>query len=281
MHRNKTPVRSASMVMSTRPYTDAHAIARLDFALIFTSELEDEAKARLGTSLEAHLKPLGLDPVGPEDEEDGDLDDDEGALAFARKGEDDRVAEEVHVHENYVHVIWSDYRGWVLSRDGALERLAPVLDLIRSGALEVGAVGLAYRDVFLTDEASSFDAEALFRTVEGVVPPFLLRKGAKWRHWSGWAEPVVAGDRWRNTCMLGIDVGERSQEDGPAVHVTEVIHRQRLSTAQDGGTVAVDDLSALWDEAHNQNRWLVQRLVGDVMLELIGLKEGPNEHAMR
>lgn len=267
--------------MSTRPYTDAHAIARLDFALLFKKDLDAETQQDLVSRLSSHLGKFGLQQLAPNDS-DAVLDEDgDEVFAFARKDEDGDVVEEVHVHENYVHVVWSDYRGWLFSRDGAIERLGPAIDLISSGTVEFVGVGLAYRDVFLTDEGALFDASKVFRKDSELLPSFLIGKGSKWRHWSGWFEPESAVSQWRNACMLGIDLGERSQDDGPKVHVTEIVHRQRVYAAKEGSGAAAVELAMMWDEAHKQNRSLMNRLICDQMLELIGLKEGPNEHAMR
>ncbi|WIX23711.1 hypothetical protein PUV44_12270 [Xanthomonas arboricola pv. corylina] len=158
--------------MSTRPYTDAHAIARLDFALLFKKDLDAETQQDLVSRLASHLDKFGLQRLAPNDSDDALDEDGDEVFAFARKDEDGDVVEEVHVHENYVHVIWSDYRGWLLSRDGAIERLGPAIDLIGSGTVEFAGVGLAYRDVFLTDEGALFDASKVFRKDSELLPSF-------------------------------------------------------------------------------------------------------------
>ncbi|OWQ56435.1 hypothetical protein CEE60_02880 [Stenotrophomonas maltophilia] len=263
------------MVSATRPYTDAHAIARLDFALIFRGEIDAGAKTTLVDRLTSHLSTFGLDRVEPDED-----DDDDHAIAFERRSDDEQVAEEVHVHENYVHVVWSDYRGWPFSRDGALERLQPVLSLLGDGVLELGAVGLAYHDVFLTDKATDYRSESVFRADTPLLAPFIIKQGATWRYWVDWIEQAPAVSSWRNRAALSIDVGNRNDDDGGKIHVTEVVHRQRLSPSQDGAKVSEKDLSSMWDQAHSDNRSLMKRLITDEMLELVGLKEGPNEHAM-
>ena len=268
------------MVMLTQPYTAAHAIARLDFALIFSKKLEDGQRKSIAEALDGHLKAYGLHAAVSE-EGGVSEDDDDDVVAFVRKGQDEQIAEEVHVHENYVHVVWSDYRGWVLSRDGALERLKPVIEMVEQGRLVLGGVGLAYRDVFITDDASQFSARSLFRSDGDLLPSFLMEKGAKWRHWTGWHESGTPTEKWRSFCMLGVDVGDRVQEDGQTIHVAEVVHRQRLSPTQEGEGIAVEDLSFLWNEAHKQNRFAMHRLIGDEMLELIGLKECQSEQSMQ
>jgi len=261
-------------VSNTNPFTEAHAIARLDFALIFQSNLSDEQRAQLALELQKHLDQFERMA------EDDSGEDDEPVTAFERKGEGDEVTEVVHIHGNYAHVVWSDYRGWSFSRDGAIDYLRPVLQWVRDGRLVLTSVGLAYRDVFFNEEPDTYDAGDVLKIGSPYVAPKVFSSGTKWRHWLAWSDSNLVGASVRAQSTLHIEANLLAVgEDEATIHCTEIAHRQNVRW----GHAAVltnpsdDDLRNAWDCAHRANHALIQELITDEMLERIGLKEGSNE----
>lgn len=255
---------------ASRPFTDAHAIARLDFALVFSDHLAEE----LRNELQAGLRELLPEEVfeAQEDSDDGDR-----VYALQRKGQDDEVTEAVHVHAHYVHVVWFDYRGWSFSRDEAIKRLQPVLKMVRSGRLSLAASGLAYRDVFFNDDPSNYSAADVFRRDSRYLAPMAFESGGTWRHWLTWMEPTPGAD-FKSYSSLGIDarVLPSEGEGDSGTHVTDIAHRQQIVGNQ-SGDVGVEwsdeNLIRAWDAAHEVNQKVISGLLTTEMLRRIGLAE--------
>jgi len=261
-------------VSNTNPFTEAHAIARLDFALIFQNNLSDEQRAQLALELQKHLDQFErlVENDGSEDEEP--------VIAFERKGEVDEVTEAVHIHGNYVHVVWSDYRGWAFSRDGAINYLRPVLRWIRDERLVLTMVGLAYRDVFFNDKPETYDTGEVLKIGSSYVAPKVFSSGKKWRHWLAWSDSNLGGASFRTQSTLRIEADLLSVgEDEATIHCTEIAHRQSVRWGHAAALMnpSDDDLRNAWDCAHRANHALIQELITDDMLERIGLKEGSDE----
>lgn len=256
---------------NTTPFTEAHSIARLDFALIFKGELSDEQRAQLALELQKHL-----DQFERVVEDDSDEDDD-SVTAFERRGEGDEVTEVVHIHENYVHVVWSDYRGWSFSRDGAIDYLRPVLRWVRDGRLVLASVGLAYRDVFFNEDPDTYDAGDVLKIGSPYVAPKVFSSGEKWSHWFAWSDSNLVGTPIRAKSTLRIEANLLTAgEDEASMHCTEIAHRQNIRWGHSVALTSPSDaeLRNAWDCAHRANRALMQELITHEMLERIGLKEG-------
>lgn len=259
---------------NTVPFTDAHAIARLDFALILKNDLSDDERDQLALALQAHL-----DQFERLCTDDGS--EDEPHIAFERKGGDDEVTESVHIHRNYVHVIWSDYRGWSFSRDGAIRYLQPVLDWVREGRLALSSVALAYRDVFFNETPDTYDVHEVLKVGSQYVAPKIFSSGQRWRHWLAWGHderrdlPVAA------YATLRIEAFPTGDDDVP-LHCTEITHSQNLRWRDDAPLAkpSDDELRNVWNDARGANQTLIQELLTDDMLERIGLKEGTDERSL-
>lgn len=260
-------------VSSIRPFTDAHAIARLDFALIFVEHLTDDQRTAVEARLLQHLSSDGY--VESEDDED---DDGDRVYALARTGEADEVTEAVHVHSHYAHVAWFDYRGWSFCRDGAIARLRPVLEMASEGSLELSGVGLAYRDVFFDDDAHEHRADSVLRRGCRYLPAFTFECEGKWRQTVSWHH-FMSDAAFGVFANLDVDSGV-SRSDGTDEaerHITDISHRQQIyRTKSVAGAVNWDEatLAQAWDTAHANNRDLMVELLTDEMLQRIGLKEG-------
>ena len=258
---------------NTRPFTEAHAIARLDFALIFQSDLSDEQRAQLAVDLQKHLDQL-------ERAEEDEGEEDEPITAFERKGEGDEITEAVHIHGNYVHIVWSDYRGWSFSRDGAVSYLSPILQWIRDGRLALASVGLAYRDVFFNEKPDTYDARDVLKVGSPYVAPKIFSSGKKWRHWLAWDDFSLVDASVRARSILRIEATVLSADEGAAtIHCTEIAHSQNVTWRNTPVLTnpSDDELRNIWDCAHHANRALIQELITEEMLERIGLKEGSDE----
>lgn len=256
---------------NTVPFTDAHAIARLDFALTFKNDLSDEERDQLALALQAHLDQF--ERVGADD--DGD---DEFPIAFDRKGEDDEAMESVHIHRNYVHVAWSDYRGWSFSRDGAIGYLRPVLDWVREGRLALSSVTLAYRDVFFNETPDTYDAREVLKVGSQYVAPKIFSSGQRWRHWLAWGNEEHNEWPMVTFATLRIEAFPAGDDDAP-LHCTEITHSQSQRWRDDAvlARPSDDELRNAWNDARGVNQALIRELLTDDMLERIGLKEGTNE----
>lgn len=267
-----------STVSNTTPFTDAHAIARLDFALIFKKDLTDDERAQLALELQAHLDQFNRV------EADNDDEGDEPSIAFDRTGEDDEVTESVHIHGNYVHVVWSDYRGWSFSRDSAIGYFQPVLKWVREGRLALSSISLVYRDVFFNETPDTYSASEVLKMGGQYVAQKIFSSGPRWRHWLAWRNseaeslPVVT----YATLRIEADVVVPTGDDNASFHCTEIIHSQNLRWRDDALLTAPSDeeLRKAWNSAHGANHALIQELITDDMLERIGLKEGSNERPL-
>lgn len=255
---------------ASRPFTDAHAIARLDFALVFSEHLAEDLRNELQAGLRELLPEESFE--AEEDNEDGD-----SVYALVRKGEDGEITEAVHVHAHYVHVVWFDYRGWSFSRDEAIKRLQPALNMVRSGRLNLTASGLAYRDVFFNDDPSAYSADDVFRRDSRYLAPMAFDSGGTWRHWLTWME-ATPGAEFKSYSSLGIDArvlpadGEKDSD----IHVTDIAHRQQI-VGNKNGDMSVEwsdeNLARAWDAAHEVNHKVISGLLTTEMLKRIGLAE--------
>jgi hypothetical protein len=250
-------------VSNTKPFTEAHAIASVDFGLIFQDELPDKDRRALAMALTDHLKQF------TRTEGQGD-----GVVVFRRKGEgEDDVAEEVHVHKDFVHAITFDYRGWLLTRNDLVDRLAPVIDKAREGELEPSSMGLTFHDVFVNDDPSSYSPSEVF-TSSSFLPEFVFEAGGMWRQSLQWDDVLEANTR----NFLAIEARNRPLEgDEEVAHFTEITHSQRLSGNQVISREvewSYDSISRRLDHAHRRNKVLLMSLLSQDMIERIGLKEG-------
>lgn len=259
---------------NARPYTEAHAIARADLALLFSDDLADAQRAKLLEGLRALLTPLGFDELADADEDDAD----ESAVAFQRKGIDDEITEEVHLHENYAHVVSWDYRGWTNCRDSAVTHLQPVLELARDGGVKIICAGLAFRDVFFSDEPDAFSAQEIFSRGSRFLPPVTFSSGKTWRHTFNWREEATEEPGVEIYSSFSVDARERAkaEDEKATTHVTEIMHRQQIygNNSEDPAVEWADDaLRGKWDCAHRLNKALLSDLLSNEMSIRIGLKE--------
>lgn len=252
---------------NTRPFTEAHAIASVDLGILFPAELPTKSRESLAQAFSTQLLKEGF---VPEEADDDDL------IGFQRKSsaEDSDVAEQVHVHDDFIHVVTYDYRGWSLTRDQLLARLEPALRLVRQGEISPQYVGLTFRDVFVNSEPATYAAADVFARVNHFLPAFTFEVGDTWRHSSWWDEaPKTAPTR----NFLTIDARQRRSKRGKGRHFTEITHGQRLSgnkSKDPAVTWETDRLRTRLDQAHQRNKAILMELLSGEMVEKVGLKEG-------
>lgn len=255
--------------MKTRPYTEAHAIARLEFAVIYDDAFEqhfiDGARVQLAQLLPGFVQTskASSSDLGP-------------ILAFEMNAEDGESTEEVHLHEKYIHVVWTDYRGWTFSRDWSASKLSAFIKFGQEKGLEPASIGLAYRDVFFNDDPDSYSVSDVLNPASRLVPPALFSAGQKWRNWTSW--PELADEDLSVTNTLGVDAKLMTIEDNGAqtfTHVTEVVHLQQMRIAEQATNASwgKERLISAWEIAHSRNIALMRDLFSETMLKKIGLEE--------
>lgn len=252
--------------MNTRPFTDAHAIARLEFAIIYRDTFDSGFIDKLRPFLVEELADFDLATDS----------DDNAVLAFEKRDEEGEITEEVHVHGNYIHAVWSDYRGWTLSRDGSASKLSQIIEFGRKLGLPAAHIGLAYRDVFFNDEPASYTPHDVFRSDCRFLPQASFSLGKKWRTSFSWPESNVE-DLVNVLSTLGVEARLRAfdeAESATTTHVTEIVHKQQIRPLKESAKQdwTRELLILAWDIAHFRNVNLMRELLTVGMLEKVGLK---------
>lgn len=251
---------------NTRPFTEAHAIASVDFGLLFPADLPAKTRQLIARALTKHLGKASFVPSNPDE---GDL------IGFERNSSADEhdLAEEVHIHDDFVHVVTYDYRGWSLTVEQLLSRLEPVFEMARQGKIAPQFVGLTFRDVFVNAQPASYSAEDVFSRQSRFLPAFSFDVGDTWRHSSWWDENSKF-NATRN--FLTIDSRVRKPKVGKNTHFTEITHGQRLSGNKSKTpevTWSKEGLRSRLDQAHRGNKAVLGDLLCSDMIQQIGLEE--------
>lgn len=266
------PTRRSLAVSSFRPFTEAHAIAKLDFALLFSDHIRGELQHELQEELQEVLSASGFARLVPRD-------DDQEISGWERKDEDGDVTEAIHFHAHFAHVVWYDYRGWSNCRDSSIRWLSSVVSRASMGSLNISGIGLECRDVFFFDEAESYRPEGLFKFGTRYLSPIAFQSGPRWRQMISWDDQLKIANRdlrRRNSVECITEPLDRLVDDDSELHVTEISHRQTLGLAHDDAArsdLASDGLRKIWNAAHEANKELIGELLTDDMLRTIGLLE--------
>lgn len=268
-------------VTNTRPFTEAHAVAGVDVAVVFEDKLSDIDQEELRSALASVVEAEDFVAA---------TSDDGGELAFKRRGIDGETIEELHIRGAFVHTMWHEYRGWTRTREAALRRLAPVFDRIRSGRLKALGLGMAYKDVFVNEELAKYSVFEVFRANSRFIPPMTFESDEPlWKSSINWV--AAAPDNGVHTTYSSLsmeakiesfddseDEDEDAEEDD-SVHATEILHRQSIYRRDRNKKV---DLAVEWSEdairgrlglLHSQNKAVMLELLSDEMVSAIGLKE--------
>ena len=218
---------------------------------------------------------------------------DGGIASFELKNADGDITEEVHIHAGFVHAFWNEYRGWTNTRELVVRRLSPVIDHVRHGRLSGVGLGMACKDVFISDTSVDYDILEVFQPANRFLPPFAYEENEPvWKVSSSWLVPPQHDNDHLtyNTLSIEAEIGDvdhpdeqssgsESEEDDDAPHTTEILHRQSLYL--NAGNPIVDPAVEWSDEAvrvnldrlHKQNKSLMLNLLNNEMSDRIGLKE--------
>lgn len=260
-------------VGTTRPFTDAHAIASVDFGIGFDEALSADFLRELESTLIGTLVKSGFTP-----EEDADSDEGGSAtIAYERKSDDGEILELVHVHGYYAHATSFDYRGWDITRDQLTDRLRPLLEQVRFGAAKVSGISLAFRDIFISETPDAYSAAEVFKPSE-LLPAAIFKAGSEWgtqlRLITG--IPSSSSDWLPVHSRLSVSAGIRGSDDEPAEHVTSLSHHQIASleeSADLSNAITDPEVKTCLDVMHNRNRDLMLQLLSDEMCSAIGLEK--------
>lgn len=252
---------------NTRPFTEAHAIAWVDVAVIFEDKLSTDQQEDLRVAFAAILTDEGFSAAEPGDG---------GEVAFERKGLGGEITEEVHIHRGYVHAMWNEYRGWTHTRDATIRRMGPVIERVRDGRLEAMGIGMAFRDVFLNETPDEYDMLDVFRPGSRFLPAIAFESGEVWKQSSNWVADTTYSSLAIQAKIAFSEESDDSDDDDDGMHVTEILHRQSTYGNEDA------DPSVEWSEdvvrerlnkLHQQNKDVMLELLSDEMISKIGLKE--------
>jgi hypothetical protein len=251
--------------VNTRPFTEAHAVASVDLALLFEGEVSAKTRDHLTISF---LDFEGFKLVVKEHENPK-------VSAFKRAVDDnaDDVVEEVHIHESFVHVLQFDYRGWALTKQQMIDRLQPAVECVRSGELKLAGAGLMVRDVFVNDEPATYTATDVFAENGLMLPKSAFSAKNPWRFSLSETESLNEAGDLRST--VSIEAKERVVSKGHKAHFTEITHSQQAGNFKRSSDL--DWLNKFFetgvDALHQRNKNMLFDLLTPEMIERIGLKE--------
>jgi hypothetical protein len=261
------------LVASTRPYTEAHAVAWVDIALFFEDKLSTEQRDDLRAAFETTLRheSFAIDEVP-----------DKGIVAFKRNGIAGEVVDELHIHETMIHISSNEYRGWTFTRDTAIKRLAPLLVRLADGRVKISGLGMAYQDIFLCDTPSDYDATDVFRAENRYLPTVVFEAGASWRQFLSWPTQESDDDPYTTHTSLTVKAKISSADSGndegsnEELHFTEITHRQSTPWNESVDSVvswSESRFREILNNLHQRNKSLLLELLNEEMVDKIGLKE--------
>lgn len=262
---------------NTQPFTDAHAIVWMDVGISFSEQLgQPDLEALCGR---VRSSMLDEDFVESSDGCDGD---DGLVLNFERLDDDGEAVEVVHVHNTHVHYVTHEYRGWSVSRDVAISRLANCFDfMVERGDLNA-RLTLAFEDAFIAQDPKKYRASDVF-SPNSYLPKTVLDGRTQWRmqltldeknsqpksrDWSKVFSRLTVNARVVDMASESVDEELR--------HLTTVLHRQQIVVhASVGARVAwsAESVRRRLDVMHSQNKSLMKELLSEDMKSLIGLSE--------
>lgn len=260
---------------NTRPFTDAHAIAWIDFGFAFRSSLDEELHGRVSSAFSDHL--LGEDFAASDNHAEDDRDD--GLLfSLERHSPDGDLLEALHVHGSFVHLMLFEYRGWEATRDEAMSRLAPIVLLLQDGGPEARQM-LGVRDVFLSSEPDQYDIHDVFRANQ-YLPERVFATGRYWDQTLSFAEDASGAIDGKVFSRLAVEgrlvKAADGDEDGKFDHRTEIFHKQQAAGNDfDDPAVewSVDLIRNRFDDMIGRNKRIMREMLSEDMAKRIGITE--------
>lgn len=276
---NKSLVTESRLVPNTRPFTEAHAIACVDVAVMYRSEVPDFLNSDFSREIGAHLQTLGFKRGKAR----------KSALTWRLRAQDGARLQEAHLHAGFMHVSAYDYRGWSNSRDEIFRALSPLLDMCATGRVHGVASGLAFVDVFINDSGSEYRAEDVFSTNSEVISKTLFAGGPSWRQDIAWypdqGDDLYAKLTAQNRRVEPEDEDDAKGEpqqgaDGRPLSVPKFVTEISLRLSLGRNSDRPDHVE--WSEAefkvrlnrlHAINKSIMSDLLNEEMSRTIGLKE--------
>ncbi len=264
-----------SPVSGTRPFTEAHAIAWVDFGFGFGRNLDRAGIGAVRRSLHSLLahRGYGQSRRGRR----GDV-----AAMYERRNHAGELVEAFHVHEEHLHIVLHEYRGWEQTKRRALDVLVPAIEIIQGLKIDVTKAGLVFRDIFINDDPTSYAASDVFKDSD-YLPRRSMGSNPFWS--ATFIEDIENDDQrdeqsgsWTQIfSKIVADARIRGNESDGLRHVTTLTHSQMLFVDRDepGKLFAwdFDALSSAFDVMHDMNAMIVLDVLSNEMSERIGLKE--------
>lgn len=266
---------------SSRPFTDAHAIACVDVAIFLESALTDEQRASVRDAMQEVLVAAGFEARKSSSTT---------TVAWRKINDEAEPLEEFHIHPGFFHFSAFEYRGWTYTREAILSRLAPVIQLLADRRLTPIGIGLAFIDVFFNDEPDNYQVTDVFAPHSPYLAQVIYESGHEWKNQVSWSEEV---DHAQIESSLSISARLLTEEDdddrdgdGDATgegsdamdsdqHITEI--QNKLSVMEDPSQAAVswskEEVASRLDLLHSKNKQLLLDLLSEDMIRRIGLKE--------
>jgi len=263
---------------NSRPFTDAHAIASFEVAVLFSETMSGERKAELAKELQRPFRALDLVRIRPGRN---------GRLGFQRLDDAGEVIEQVHINNGFVVAIWNEYRGWRTARDGAISLLGPIFSKLQKEELPGHGLGVAFRDIFFNDDPLSYSPEELFKKDSAYIPSIVFsnKQSFFWKSSNSWYAKKGVDSKFLLNSQLSIVAQVKNKNDvkgelnfEEARHSTEVLHRQSIFFAQEPDSQSkfawgLDDIRSAMDILRDENKDILSEILQDEMASQIGLKE--------
>lgn len=256
------------IVTGYKPFTEAHAIASVEIAIILDTSITHED----GASLKQALAPL----ISEEDySSGGEPVDNEGSLAFVMMRNDvaGDLTEQLFLGGKIFGLRSLDYRGWTFTRDAAARRASFFFDWCAANGRKIDSFGLKLTDKFIYEgPIQDFDINRVLNSGSKYLPRAAIEANAFWKTRIAWFEECQSDVHSYNVIECSVGSGDKTDEDEHSVeYVAEVAHRQRTHRPED--VFDSTEFSEVLDLMYVQNKKVVGSLLNEDMLGRIGLKE--------
>lgn len=263
-----------------RPFTEAHAIVRVECGIAFEAAMSEEQIERFAKFVEPRLEELGFASA---EVASGNY----KMLLFSTNStagaDPDEGLEAAFMGKNVLGFRFNEYRGWSHVVQTVLNRWAVLRGfIVESEGLKIRSVGLEFFDRFVTeDPEQTYDFESIF----DASSPYLagVRASSNEAQWESRHSWFSQRGPLQVLSTLNIDArpvansadekGSESEADPEPewVVVTDIEHRQQ-SFAPDLSYDFEAHLPTHMEEMHDQNLALMSKLLNAEMRKRVGLE---------